>query len=193
VLTGAVYHKSFKDFTVDLTVNMDKNDCLVLNTSQGDNELFYGTAYVSGVTTIKSGPNTLSFDISAKTGSGTSLFIPLNSGMSVSESSFVTFVNHDSAMMAKEKDLKNAASTSTGSSLELNFDLDVTPDAEVQLLIDPKAGDVIRGNGSGKLNISLNRNGEFKIFGDYAIEEGDYLFTLKNILNKKFEVEKGGK
>ena len=63
----------------------------------------------------------------------------------------------------------------------------------MQLLIDPKAGDVIRGNGSGKLNISLSRNGDFKIFGDYAIEEGDYLFTLKNILNKKFEVEKGGK
>ncbi len=193
LLTGAIYHKSFKDFSVDLTINMEKNDCLVLNTRQGDNELFYGTAYVSGVTTIKSGPNSLSFDISAKTGSGTSFFIPLNSGMSVSESSFVTFINHDSAMMAKEKDLKATTTTSTGSSLELNFDLDVTPDAEVQLLIDPKAGDVIRGNGSGKLNISLNRNGEFKIFGDYTIEEGDYLFTLKNILNKKFEVEKGGK
>ncbi|MFZ2338323.1 MAG: translocation/assembly module TamB domain-containing protein [Bacteroidales bacterium] len=193
VLNGTIYHKSFKDFTVDLTINMDKNNCLVLNTSQGDNELFYGTAYVSGVTTIKSGHNTLSFDISAKTGSGTSFFIPLNSGMSVSESSFVTFINHDSAMMAKDKDIKAANTTSTGSSLELNFDLDVTPDAEVQLLIDPKAGDVIRGKGSGKLNISLNRKGEFKIFGDYAIEEGDYLFTLKNILNKKFEVEKGGK
>lgn len=192
VLSGSIYHKSFKDFSVDLTINMDKNNCLVLNTSQGDNELFYGTAYVSGVTTIKSGPNTLAFDISAKTGSGTSFFIPLNSGMSVSESSFVTFINHDSAMMAKQKDLK-AATTSPESSFELNFDLDVTPDAEVQLLIDPKAGDVIRGRGSGKLNISLDRKGEFKIFGDYSIEEGDYLFTLKNILNKKFEVEKGGK
>jgi len=34
---------------------------------------------------------------------------------------------------------------SSSTRLELNFDLDVTPDAEVQLLIDPKAGDVIRG------------------------------------------------
>ena len=68
-----VYHKSFKDFTVDLTINMDKDACLVLNTRQSDNELFYGTAYASGVTTIKSGPNSLSFDISAKTGKGTSL------------------------------------------------------------------------------------------------------------------------
>jgi len=193
ILSGAIYHKSFKDFTVDLTVNMDKNDCLVLNTSQGDNELFYGTAYVSGVTTIKSGPNSLSFDISAKTGKGTSFFIPLNSGLSVSESSFVTFINRDSSMIASEKSLQPAASKNGESSLELAFDLDVTPDAEVQLLIDPKAGDVIRGKGAGKLNISLNRNGDFRIYGDYVIEEGDYLFTLKNILNKKFEVEKGGR
>ena len=193
ILSGAVYHKSFKDFTVDLTINMDRAACLVLNTRQGDNELFYGTAYASGVTTIKSGPNSLSFDISAKTGKGTSFFIPLNTGMSVSESSFVSFINHDSAMMAKERSLHEAAVKPGKSSLELSFDLDVTPDAEVQLLIDPKAGDVIRGKGAGKLNISLNKNGDFRIYGDYLIEEGDYLFTLKNILNKKFEVEKGGK
>jgi len=78
-----------------------------------------------------------------------------------------------------------------GSSLELNFDLDVTPEAEVQLLIDPKAGDVIRGRGEGKLNLSLNK-GDFRIFGDYIIDQGDYLFTLKNFLNKRFDVESGG-
>ena len=29
--------------------------------------------------------------------------------------------------------------------------------------------------------------------GDYIIEHGDYLFTLRNILNKPFSVENGGK
>jgi hypothetical protein len=77
--------------------------------------------------------------------------------------------------------------------MEIKMDLDVTPDAEVQLLIDPKAGDVIRGRGSGNLNISLNRLDEFRILGDYTIDEGEYLFTLQNILNKKFDVESGGK
>jgi len=193
MLSGAVNHKSFNDFTVDLTVNMDKNPCLVLNTQQKHNEMFYGTAYASGVTTIKSNANTLSFDISARTGKGTKFYIPLNSGMSVSESSFVTFVSHDTARIDGVKKFQTAVVQPSGSVMELNIDLEVTPDAEVQLLIDPKAGDVIRGQGEGKLNISLNRNGEFKIYGDYIIEEGDYLFTLKNILNKRFEVENGGK
>jgi hypothetical protein len=193
VLTGSVFHKYFKDYSVDLTVNMDKNDCLVLNTQQKDNELFYGTAYATGVTTIKSGQNSLSFDISAKTGKGTKFYIPLNSSLTVSESSFVTFINPDTAGKEDEKKVQIAVAKPLVNAIELNFDLDVTPDAEVQLLIDPKAGDVIKGRGSGKLNLSYNKKGEFKIYGDYIIEQGDYLFTLKNILNKKFDVEDGGK
>ena len=192
-LSGSINHKYFKDYAVDLIVNMDKNDCLVLNTQQKDNELFYGTAFATGVTTIKSGPNILSFDISAKTGKGTRVYIPLSSAMSVSEHSFVTFVNPDTAR--KENDIKQQVVKvqPSQSKLEITFDLDVTPEAEVQLLIDPKAGDVIKGRGSGKLNISLNKEGQFKIYGDYIIDQGEYLFTLQNLVNKRFDVVSGGK
>lgn len=58
---------------------------------------------------------------------------------------------------------------------------------------NPKVGDVIKGKGEGKLNVSLNRNGDFNIYGDYTVQSGDYLFTLKNIMNKPFDVESGGK
>ena len=192
-LSGSVLHKYFSDFSVDLIVDMNKNDVLVLNTQQRDNELFYGTAYATGVTSIKSGPDLLSFDISAKTGKGTKVYIPLNSGMEISKYSFVTFAGTDSVRKEDDKKSQTAGLKSSDSELELNFDLNVTPDAEVQLLIDPKAGDVIRGRGSGNLNISYNKKGEFKIYGDYIIDDGDYLFTLQNILNKRFDVENGGK
>jgi hypothetical protein len=77
--------------------------------------------------------------------------------------------------------------------MEINFDLEVTPEAEVQLIFDSKAGDVMKGTGKGNLNISLDKKGELKIYGDYFVEDGDYLFTLKNIFNKKFVVQNGGK
>ncbi len=90
-VTGRVNHKNFKDFAADLTINT--NDALVLNTKPKDNDLFYGTAYATGVTTIKSGENMLSFDISAKTGKNTKFYMPLTSKMSVSEYSFVSFID----------------------------------------------------------------------------------------------------
>jgi hypothetical protein len=190
-LTGAIYHKSFKDFMVDLTISM--NDCLVLNTQAKDNNMFYGIANATGVATIKSGQNSLSFDISGTTEKNTRVLIPLNSGLSVSEYSFVTFVNYDTLKNENLKQSVPGQSSASRTSIELNIDLNVTPDAEIQLLIDPKAGDVIRGRGEGQLNISLNKEGVFKIIGDYTIDQGDYLFTLGNIFNKRFDVENGGK
>ena len=187
-LNGSVNHKNFKDFTVDLLIKT--NESLVLNTKAKDNKLFFGKAYASGVTTIKSTPNSIVFDISAKTEENTSFNIPLNRGLSVSDYSFITFV--DSASLKNiEPDGTKTAPKQTG--MDLNFDLEVTPEAEVQLIFDSKVGDVMKGRGAGKLNINLNQKGDFKISGDYIIEEGDYLFTLQNILNKSFEVANGGK
>jgi hypothetical protein len=78
--------------------------------------------------------------------------------------------------------------------MDLNINLEVTPDAEVQIIFDSKVGDVMKGRGSSEnLNINLNKKGDFRIFGDYIIENGDYTFTLGNILNKPFSVENGGR
>ncbi|MBK7710424.1 MAG: translocation/assembly module TamB domain-containing protein [Bacteroidales bacterium] len=190
-VTGSVYHKNFKDFAADLTINTKES--LVLNTKPKDNNLFYGTAYASGVTTIKSGNNTLAFDISAKTGKNTRVFMPLNTGLSVSEYSFVSFVDTRAIKddeTANDHKLK-AQPVQTG--FDLNFDLEVTPEAEAQLIFDSKVGDLMKGHGSGNLNITYNPKGEFRINGDYIVEDGDYLFTLGNILNKSFSVENGGK
>lgn len=189
-LNGMLSHNSFKDFGIDLNLNI--NRMLVLNTKPKDNETFYGTAYATGYAGIKGTPEKLSFRISARTDDNTSFYIPLSSSATVSEYPYILFIDtrkdkeaekaRDDMFVKKEKE----------GHMELDFDLEVTPDAEVQLIMDSKAGDVIRGTGAGKLNISLNSKGEVKMSGDYVIEDGDYLFTLGNILNKKFSVEEGG-
>jgi len=192
-LSGSVNHNSFRDYVANLIINT--NECLVLNTKPKDNPLFYGTAYASGVTTIKSGLNSLSFDISAKTGKNTKFYIPLNKGLSVSEYSFITFVDSGSTKEQKPgiDGIRPVPAAPKQTGIDLNFDLEVTPDAEVQLIFDSKVGDVMKGRGSGNLNINLTNKGDFSMSGDYIIEEGDYLFTLGNILNKSFSVENGGK
>ena len=187
---GAVYHKYFKDFSVDLTIN--ENGCMVLNTRPKDNDLFYGTAFATGVTSIKSKGGGLSFNISAKTGKGTKFFIPLKTGSSVSDKSFINFVDMKTNNKIVEQD-KLPVLYSSKTAMDINFDLEVTPDAVVQLIFDSKAGDVMEGTGSGNLNISLNPKGEFRMYGDYIIEDGHYLFTLGSLLNKRFTVQSGGR
>lgn len=190
-INGAVFHKYFKDFVVDLTIKTD--ECMVLNTRPKDSDLFYGTAFASGVTTIKSIGPVLSFDISAKTGKNTRFFIPLNTGLSVTNKSFINFISANPEVKQTGLPVKTPIANPSQSGIEVNFDLEVTPDAEVQIIFDSKAGDVMKGTGSGNLSISLDKKGDFKMYGDYIIEDGDYLFTLKSIFNKRFIVQNGGK
>ena len=194
-ISGSVNHKNFHDWAADLIININSAGFQVLNTQSKDNLLFYGTAYASGVAKIKSDQNSLSFDISAKTGKNSKLAIPLNKGLSVSEYSFIAFV--DSSIGKKAGPGENSTTpgvTDKQMGMDLNMNLEVTPDAEVQIIFDSKVGDVMKGYGSSEnLNVNLNKKGDFKISGDYMIEDGDYTFTLGNILNKTFSVENGGK
>lgn len=189
-VNGTLYHNSFNDFRINLDFTVNK--MLILNTRSKDNEFFYGTAYATGYAGIRGDPEKLTFNVSAKTEDNTEFFIPLSSSAFVTEYPYITFVNTKKEEEAAREKENAFLKKDESSKIELNFDLEVTPAAEVQLIMDATTGDVIRGTGSGKLNISLNTRGDLKMSGDYVIENGDYLFTLGNILNKRFSVEEGG-
>jgi hypothetical protein len=196
-LTGEVNHSNFQTFTADLKIYINSNGFQVLNTIQKDNPMFYGTAFISrdGVAKIKSDQNLLSFDIIAKTAKNSKLYIPISKGLSVSEFSYITF--EDSSKIKKNilaDVIKPAVDPAKQVTLDLNMNLEITPDAEIQIIFDEKAGDIMKGVGSSEnLNVNLNKKGEFKIFGDYIIEDGEYTFTMGPIINKPFKVENGGR
>ena len=191
-INGMITHNSFKNIGVSFDINMDK--MLVLNTRPKDSDMFYGTAYASGYAGIRGNEEKLVFNISARTAPNTEFIVPLNSSASVSDYPYIEFVDPAADEQKKEQvpGQNSFVRQEEGSKIELNFDLDVTPDAEVQLILDETSGGVIRGKGEGKLNISLNSRGDVRMAGNYVISDGDYLFTLGNILNKRFAVEEGG-
>lgn len=189
LLNGIISHTGFKDFGINLRINAD--NILALDTKQKDNSLFYGTAFASGVISITGPSKALKLDISARTGRNTRLFIPLNADAGRSDYSFFTFMSPDTVTAAKKEISLPFFPIEAKGSIELNFDLTVTPDAEVQLVFDSSVGDIMKGRGTGNLNLSVSRAGKFSISGDYVIEDGDYLFTLGNIFNKRFVVEEG--
>ncbi|MBM3420600.1 MAG: hypothetical protein FJY11_05630 [Bacteroidetes bacterium] len=189
-LNGLVKHTYFNDFGFDITFNPVQ--AKLLDTRQKDNDIFYGTAFATGVIAIRGSEGNIAFDISAKTDRNTRFYVPFSNTLSIGDYSFVTFTSSD-LPVGKTDTGPVAATQTTEGSLSLNFDLDVTPDAEVQLVLDAKAGDVMRGRGSGKLNMNLTPKGTFTMSGDYIISSGDYLFTLGNIVNKRFNVDEGSR
>ncbi len=107
----------------------------------------------------------------------------------LNEYNFITVIQEDTS---DESEITEKNYQVNLSGLQINFDLNVTPDAEVQIIFDPKLGDIIQGRGTGNLNMIINTTGDFQMFGDFTIEEGNYLFTAQNLINRKFIVEPGG-
>ena len=182
LVSGDVTHNGFADWKYN--INIKAKNFMCLNTGPSPDALYYGKAYVTGLISIKGDLEKTTISADVKTNPKTQFFIPLSSTNSASSKDFIVFVDHNPKKVAVKKRV------STG--IVLNLDLEVTPDAEVQIIFDKQVGDIIKGKGYGNLKMNIDTKGDFKMYGEYIIEEGEYLFTLKNLLNKKFVVEKGG-
>jgi hypothetical protein len=74
----------------------------------------------------------------------------------------------------------------------MNFQLDITPDAQFRIIFDEVVGDEISGRGRGAIRMEINNLNTFNMYGTVEVDQGRYLFTLKNLINKEFEVKPGG-
>ena len=180
--TGNIFHDNFTNMKLDFDINAKK--FMALNTNALQNSLFYGKAFCTGNIGLYGSVNALTFDINAKTEKGTQFIIPLSGPGEVSDNGYIRFVKPDST--GKNDSIKNALA-----GIKLNFNLEATPDAEVQIILDSKGGDGIKARGKGNINMNINTNGDFEMYGVYTITEGSYLFTLQNIINKKFDIDDG--
>jgi hypothetical protein len=200
IVKGKIEYRNLKELNVDMTIDAKKFECL--NTTEKDNSMFYGKGYASGSVSIQGTQRSLTMDINATTEAPTNqktvIFIPLGIKSELAESNYIRFVSKKQANLPTDQyeidkiNEKNKKKVDIVTSpLRLNLTLNVTPEAEVQIVFDPKIGDIIKGNGSGVLKMNLER-GIFNMYGTYTIEKGDYLFTLGNIINKKFDIVEGG-
>jgi hypothetical protein len=190
LIRGGLRHDHFKAWRLDCDIASVGDNFMILNTTRRDNSLYYGQAlgrFRAAFSGTFARPN---IRIDAVTGRETRLFIPLSTASETQEVSFIKF-------RPKAQDTLNRVETNSfiieelkGLNFEMN--LTVTDAAEVQLIFDEQAGDVVKGRGEGDINLSINREGEFKMYGNYIIRRGEYLFTLLNWVNKPFTVLEGG-
>jgi hypothetical protein len=183
--SGIIKHNNFREFELDVTLKPER--MILLNTRYSTDEMFYGRAFATGIAQIRGPANDIRFNVSARTNRGTQLFLPVDYTGDVRENQFITFVQKDTAMTIVPVQAFRAPP-----GLSMNFDLEVTPDAEVQIIFDSQIGDIIRARGTGNIYMEINAQGEFAMYGDYTIQEGDYLFTLQNLINKRFRIQQGG-
>ncbi len=190
-LNGTIKHTSFDDWRLGLYLTTDR--LLVLNTefNEDDEEetMYYGTGYISGEAWITGPTDELTIKVAGTTEKGTDIKIPISDVASVGDASFIKFVSKEEFYDPKSQD---ANTLDDFKGLELEFELDVTPSAIIEIEVDKKAGSTIKGSGFGSLLMQINTNGKFNMFGDFITDKGEYNFKYRGIINKKFTVKPAG-
>lgn len=187
-LNGFIEHNNFSDWKLGL--DLSTNRLLVLNTEESEDELYYGTGFISGQAEIKGPTDQLVIQVkNGRTEAGTEFFIPLNDSESFGDNSFIHFLSPEEKAARIKGEITEIIEVK---GLVLDFDLNVNRNATIEIVIDKEAGSTIKGKGEGTLNFLINTNGTFNMWGDFAVYEGFYNFKYGGFVEKKFKVEQGG-
>ena len=184
-ISGGINHSNFQDFQFDLIIS-DLKNFEIMNTSREDNELFYGTAFVDGRMNITGPLDDILLQIYAKSRKGTDIAIPLDYAETSGKLSYVEFVNFKKDTAAGPEPQQKI------SGVKMDFNFELTNDANISLIFDELLGDKIEAAGHGNLRMDINTFGDFSIYGGITVDRGSYLFTALNLISKPFTLEPGG-
>lgn len=186
---GGLNHTGFDDIFLD--INSTLSNFQVLNTTAADNEVFYGTAFATGSLTVKGSTTNLDVTARATTQPNTRIYIPLTSSNTQYQEDFIQIINIQDTVRIQQlsEDINRLAIEN----VRMNFILDITPDAFTQIIIDPKTEESLEARGRGALTMNVDTQGNFNLTGNYEITQGQYNFSLYNIVKKKFIIEPGGR
>ena len=187
VMKGGLNHKFFADFTMDINISSPR--FIGLNTTKKDNPLYYGLGE-GDMSVDFSGPfSEADISVDAITAPTARLSFPITNAIYDYDESFIKFKSKEELTDEEELDFKERYKL-----LGLNFEmnLEVTEDANVEIIFDERVGEILKGNGYGNISLAITRTGQFEVFGDYNVTGGEYLFSAYGLIAKPFNIKRGG-
>lgn len=200
--SGWLRHRYFHEPSFNFRLR-DAKSLLCYDTNEKINPLWYGTIYGSGHAQINGYPGLIEIDMNMTTEENSEFYYVISDAEDVAQYSFLTFTDRrkesmtsavvDSVPEYLKKFRKETKEMEDGSSnVVLSIKGTVTNDALVKIVMDPKAGDNITARGQGALQMDYNlASNDLRMIGTYVLDEGNYNFTLQDIIIKNFNIRKG--
>lgn len=190
-INGSLLHHNFNNPVFDVDIITDK--FLFFNTTRKMNDLYYGTALMKGKVSLKGSPDDVRLLIDATTGEGTDVSLPLEYSVEISDQDYIVFVDRSrDSIYEKESEDQNKLPVQAGSSYDIDLRMNITPVARVSIFMPSDMGKII-SQGHGDIAMRTNSDGDLSLIGDYNIEAGQFHFTIGNLINKRFDLVRGGR
>lgn len=187
IVHGSLVHSGIGAPSFDIRVDTIQN-MTFMNTFPAEDSPYYGFLRIAnGNARITGNADLIDIKATATTGKDTRLNIPLSDYTSASRLEFVDFVGPQGKIEVKD------SGQAAISGLNLDLRVQATPEATVRLIFDEQTGDIIEAKGGGNIGLVISPDGEFSMDGAYELTEGNYLFTVSNVVNKRFRVKPGSR
>lgn len=193
-VTLNVDHNYFRNFKFNVDINA--NNMLVYDVPEKQNPMIFGSVYGSGSTRISGNEKIVNIDVNMRSAPKTAVSFNFMSGSKASEYDFIRFVDRDK--IAK----KDTAAVDSlyanipdrddeGSEIRMNLLLDITPDANFEMIMDHASGDRLKANGAGSMQVEYGTKSDLRMYGGININSGSYNFSLQQLIHKAFRIGEG--
>lgn len=205
LLNGVVKHTFFSAPVFDFSITKADN-LLCYNVPEKLSATWFGKIYGDGSAHVHGHPGTVDIAINMTTKPRSTFTFVLSDLEEADEYSFIEFRDATPVAVVDSiteistlpqavidyRQRRNAQSVSAPTAFNLDIQADVTPQAQVVIVMDPIGGDRIRAYGAGNLRMTYaSLENDLRMYGTYTLERGDYNFTLQDIIIKDFTIQPG--
>jgi hypothetical protein len=189
-IDGHLMHTNMKHLRFNFGI--EANNILGYDQRSFGHRDFYGTVYATGNMEMFGQPGNLNININCTPMPGSRIVYNVSRPETITEAGFITYVSQrDSSDVVLQSEEKPEEEETEGD-MRLNFDLNITPDATMRLMMDPKSGDYIDLNGSGHILANYYNKSKFQMYGTYHVDHGIYKLSIQDFIHKDFQFERGG-
>ncbi|HWL00316.1 MAG TPA: translocation/assembly module TamB domain-containing protein, partial [Parapedobacter sp.] len=190
ILNGSVNTKTYTDYAFGLTLTAD--DFQVLNSTQQDNDMYYGQLFVSSNLRIQGDMNNPNVNGTLQVNDDTDVtfVLPNDDPGMVDRQGIVRFVDRSDTSSANIFARVDSLTQTELSGLNLSVNIVTDKDAKFTIVIDPGSQDALAIQGEAELNAGIDPSGDITLNGNYTVETGNYSFSFGPV-KRLFEFRQG--
>ncbi|MGJ8684439.1 MAG: translocation/assembly module TamB domain-containing protein [Nonlabens sp.] len=178
-------------FTPTFDLKLKAKNFTALNSTEKDNELYYGKATFDAQARITGNLDipVIDLEVTVKDVTDVTYVVPATELDIVQRDGIVQFVNKENpdAILTQTEE---ESATLTG--FDVTANIKVKKDATVHIILDPATNSELQVQGNGDLKFRMTPNGRMTLTGRYEIADGFYKLDLYEIVSRKFDLVKGG-
>ncbi len=191
-INGGVLTTDFKDYKFNMDIRT--NNFRALNSTAADNEMIYGTVFLTSTIKVRGDLNQPDVDMNIKVEKGTKFYfaMPPDDPSVISQEGIVQFIDADAAPYNGEKALQtDSISKAPIKGINLSADISIDPEAVLNVVVDPENGDALQVRGEATLTATMDASGKTSLTGRYEVTDGSYNLSVGPMGKKEFKLVKG--